>query len=172
MTKTTFPLSNLFKDQRIVTLSILFLLIFLLPVEVFPFSTQADSAPSFFTAISDMDGKIPLYWFKPGINPEEKIFDDGTKELQFYISDQWYENCAAEKFSSSLTPYVLLKSKIFISYQGKSGDTLYDAIDSSVSPKTKMTTENQDCHFLNRFMRKLQRMAHLKANGWKSSIIF
>jgi hypothetical protein len=129
MTKATFPLSNLFEDQRIVTLSILFLLIFLLPVEVFPFSTQADSAPSFFTAISDMDGKIPLYWFKPGINPEEKIFDDGTKELQFYISDQWYENCAAEKFSSSLTPYVLLKSKIFISYQGKSGDTLYDAAD-------------------------------------------
>jgi hypothetical protein len=53
-----------------------------------------------------MDGKIPLYWFKPGLNPEEKIFDDGTKELQFNVSDQWYENCAAERFSSPLIPFV------------------------------------------------------------------
>ncbi|MCJ7457690.1 MAG: T9SS type A sorting domain-containing protein [candidate division Zixibacteria bacterium] len=127
MTKTTFPLSNLFEDQRIVTLSILFLLIILLPVEVFPFSPQPDSAPSFFTAIPDMDGKIPLYWFKPGINPEEKIFDDGTKELQFNVFDQWYENCAAEKFFSPSTPFVLLKSKVFISYQGRPGDALYDS---------------------------------------------
>ena len=130
MIKVIFPLQSLLENQRVIILSILLLLILLLPVEVFPFSTQANSAPSFLAAISDQDGKVPLYWFKPGINPEEKIFDDGTKELQFYVSDQWYENCAAEKFTSPSTPFLLLKSKIYISYQGKSGDTLYDASDS------------------------------------------
>ena len=108
----------------------LFLLIFLLPVEVFSFNPQTDSIPTFLAAISDQDQKIPLYWFKPGINPEEKIFDDGTKEVQFYVYDQWYENCAAERFTSSSTPFLLLKSKVFISSQGVSGDTLYDATDS------------------------------------------
>jgi hypothetical protein len=129
MLKVTSLLPNVFENQRIVTLSILILSIFLSPVNALPFSPQPDSAPSFLAAISDQDGRVPLYWFKPGINPEEKIFDDGTKELQFYVSDQWFENCAAEKFSSPLTPFVLLKSKIFISSQGKSGDTLYDATD-------------------------------------------
>jgi len=127
MIKIILPLQSLLENQRVIILSILLLLILLLPVEVFPFSTQANSAPSFLAAISDQDEKVPLYWFKPGINPEEKIFDDGTKELQFYISDQWYENCAAERFSSPSTPFVLLKSKVFISYQGRPGDALYDS---------------------------------------------
>jgi|GEM_PF-5727721 len=109
---------------------ILFLLIFLFPVEVFSFNPQTDSIPTFLAAISDQDQKVPVYWFKPGINPEEKIFDDGTKEVQFYVSDQWYENCAAERFTSTSTPFLLLKSKVFISYQGVSGDALYDATDS------------------------------------------
>ncbi len=91
---------------------------------------QPDSAPAFLASISDQDRKVPLYWFKPGIEPEEQIFDGGTKELQFYLSDQWYENCAAEKFVSPALPFLLLKSKVFISYQGKDGDSLYDPTDS------------------------------------------
>ncbi len=111
--------------------SILFFLSFLSPLEVFSFTPQADSHPAFLTAIPDQDAKVSLYWFKPGVNPEEQIFDDGTKELPFYVYVQWYENCAAERFSfSSSTPFVLLKSKIFISHQGKSGDSLYDPTDS------------------------------------------
>ncbi len=109
---------------------ILFLLIFLFPVEVFSFNPQTDSIPTFLAAISDQDQKVPVYWFKPGINPEEKIFDDGTKEVPFYVYDQWYENCAAERFTSFSTPFLLLKSKVFISSQGVSGDTLYDPTDS------------------------------------------
>jgi hypothetical protein len=103
---------------------------YLLPFNGFSFYAQPDSAPSFLIAISDQDGKVPLYWFKPGIEPQEQFYDDGTKEHQFYVSEEWYENCFAEKFVSPTLPFVLLKSRVFISYQGKSGDTLYDPTDS------------------------------------------
>jgi hypothetical protein len=130
MTKALSHLPYSFENQRIITLSILLLTIFLLSVEAYPFSPQSDSAPPFLAAISDQEGKVPLYWFKPGIIPGEKTFDDGSMELPFYVSDQWYENCAAQRFTSSSIPFILLKSKVFISSQGKSGDTLYDATDS------------------------------------------
>ncbi len=99
-------------------------------IRKFQFPNEPDSVPAFLSAISDQDGKVPVYWFKPGADPQEQILDDGTKALQFYLSDQWYENCAAEKFISPSLPFLLLKSKIFISYQGKPGDTLYDPTDS------------------------------------------
>jgi len=99
-------------------------------IREFQFPNEPDSVPAFLSAISDQDGKVPVYWFKPGAEAIEQILDDGIKEIQFYLSDQWYENCAAEKFVSPALPFLLLKSKVFISYQGKDGDSQYNPTDS------------------------------------------
>jgi hypothetical protein len=122
--------SSFFGKLNLSAASILLILIIFSPVKSFSFTSEPDSSPAFLSAISDQDGKVPVYWFKPGIEPEEQIYDDGTKEIQFYFSDEWYENCAAEKFVSPVLPFLLLKSKIFISHQGRPGDTLYNPADS------------------------------------------
>ncbi len=109
--------------------TILILLFFLFPLKSFPFYPQPDSAPSFLSAVSDQDGKVPLYWFKPGIEPQLQLYDDGTEENQLYVSEEWHENCFAQKFVSPPLPFVLLKSVVFISYQGKAGDPFYDPTD-------------------------------------------
>ena len=122
--------SGFFGKLKLSATSILLLLILLFPIKSYSSSPGPDSAPAFLSAISDQDGKVPIYWFKPGAEAIEQILDGGTKEIQFYLSEQWYENCAAEKFISPALPFLLLKSKVFISYQGKDGDTLYDPTDS------------------------------------------
>ncbi|HVP35468.1 MAG TPA: FlgD immunoglobulin-like domain containing protein [Terriglobales bacterium] len=111
-------------------LLIFFLIIFSFPSNVFSIALSSDSTQPTLAAISDQDGIVPLYWFRPGITPEEKIYDDGSKESEIYIYDQWYENCAAERFTSSSIPLVLLKSKVFVSSMDDSGKTLHRASDS------------------------------------------
>jgi hypothetical protein len=58
-----------------------------------------------------------------------QFYDDGTKENQLYVSEEWHENCFAQKFISPSLPFVLIKSVVFISYQGKADDTQYDPTD-------------------------------------------
>lgn len=82
--------------------------------------------PACLIAADEQDSRVPLYWFKPGSQPYELAYDDGTKEHQFYVSGQWAENKAALQMSSPVLPFALLKSKVFISYQGAKDDTLYD----------------------------------------------
>ena len=82
--------------------------------------------PACLIASDEQDSRVPLYWFKPGSQPYELAYDDGTKEHQFYVSGQWAENKAALKMSSPALPFALLKSRVLISYQGAKDDTLYD----------------------------------------------
>ena len=82
--------------------------------------------PSYLIAVSEQDGCVPLYWFKPASLPHELAYDDGTKGQQFYVSDDWAQNKAAVRMSSPALPFALLWSKVFISYQGPENDTLYD----------------------------------------------
>jgi len=82
--------------------------------------------PSCLISVDEQDGYVPLHWFKPGSRTGELAYDDGTKEHQSYVSDRWVNNKAAVRMSSPFFPFALLKSKVFISYQGAENDTLYD----------------------------------------------
>ena len=82
--------------------------------------------PSYLITLDEQDERVPLYWFNPGSQPDELAYDDGTKEHQFYVYDKWLDNKAAVRMSSPSFPFALLKSKVFISYQGAENDTLYD----------------------------------------------
>jgi hypothetical protein len=82
--------------------------------------------PSYLIAVDEQDGFVPLYWFKPGSQSYELSYDDGTKEHQFYVYDKWLNNKAGIRISVPSSPFILLKSKAFISYQGAEDDTLYD----------------------------------------------
>jgi hypothetical protein len=74
--------------------------------------------PSFLTAKSDQDGKVPLFWFKPNPDTSEIAYDDGSMYYHKYVSPEWYHNCLAVKMTSPEVPFYLLKSKVFISYEG------------------------------------------------------
>ena len=69
------------------------------------------------------DRKLPLVWFllivivstvsflpvqEAKAAPVELAYDDGTKEHQFYVSDQWFRNKAAQKLSASSVPFALI----------------------------------------------------------------
>lgn len=82
--------------------------------------------PSHLIGVEEQDGSVPLYWFKPGSQANELAYDDGTKENQFYVCDRWLNNKAAVRMSSPSFPFVLLKSKVLINYQGAENDTTYD----------------------------------------------
>ncbi len=83
-------------------------------------------SPSYLIAVSEQDGCVPLHWFNQDSQPFELTYDDGTKDHQFYISSQWFRNKATVKMSSTSVPFALIKSRIFISYQGPESDTLYN----------------------------------------------
>ena len=82
--------------------------------------------PSFLTAISDRDGKVPLFWFKPNPDIFELAYDDSTMEYPLNIASWWHQNCFAVKMTSPKTPFFLLKSKILISYKKALIDTAYN----------------------------------------------
>jgi len=82
--------------------------------------------PSFLTAISDQDGKVPLFWFKPTPDTSELAHDDGSMGHQMYVSVEWHHNCLAVKMTSPEVPFYLLKSKVFISYTGAGIDPDYN----------------------------------------------
>jgi hypothetical protein len=77
--------------------------------------------PSFLTAISDQDGKVPLFWFKPNPDTSEIAYDDGSMYYHKYVSEEWHDNCLGVKMTSPKAPFYLLKSKVFISYEGATG---------------------------------------------------
>jgi hypothetical protein len=87
---------------------------------IFTSSIYADQPlpPSFLTAISDQDGKVPLFWFKPNPDTSEIFYDDGSMDHHMYVSPEWHHNCLAVKMTSPEVPFYLLKSKVFLSYEG------------------------------------------------------
>jgi len=104
------------------------LLLTVLCILTFTSSTYADQPlpPSFLTAISDQDGKVPLFWFKPNPDTSEIGYDDGSMYHHRYVSPEWYHNCLAVKMTSLEVPFYLLKSKVFISYEGADIDSNYN----------------------------------------------
>ncbi|KPK77906.1 MAG: hypothetical protein AMJ89_01565 [candidate division Zixibacteria bacterium SM23_73] len=82
--------------------------------------------PSFLTAISDQDEKVPLFWFRPNPNSSELAYDDGSMHYHKYVSTEWHHNCLAVKMTSPEVLFYLLKSKVFISYDSDSIDPNYD----------------------------------------------
>ena len=109
----SFPISFCNRYPQIVFLFIFFL--FLSGV-----STSADDLlpPAFLTAVSDKDGKVPLFWFSP--HPEtSEIFCHGDGMLDgMFAPLPWQENCVAVRMSSPSIPFYLLESRIYISHHG------------------------------------------------------
>jgi hypothetical protein len=103
-----------------VKLSPFSLLLTLLCILILPSHIYADQPlpPSFLNAISEQDGKVPLFWFKPNPDTSEIFYDDGSMNHHKYVSPEWHHNCLAVKMTSPEVPFYLLKSKVFISYEG------------------------------------------------------
>ena len=104
------------------------LLLTVLCILTFTSSTYADQPlpPSFLTAISDQDGKVPLFWFKPNPDTSEIGYDDDSMYHHMYVSPEWHHNCLAVKMTSPEVPFYLLKSKVFISHEGADIDSNYN----------------------------------------------
>lgn len=77
-------------------------------------SLAAPLPPSFLAALNHQDEVVPLYWFKPGLTEREIFYDNDSMAISGYVSWGWDENSFAVKFTVSDTPFVLLKSKVFI----------------------------------------------------------
>jgi hypothetical protein len=103
-------------------------LLALLSILIFALQACADQppSPSFLTAISDQDGKVPLFWFKPNPDTFEIAYDSDSMYMGKYVSPEWHHNCLAVKITSPEAPFYLLKSKVFVSYDGAGLDTNYD----------------------------------------------
>ena len=108
--------------------SILLLLLTVLCVLMCACPIYADQPlpPSFLTAIGDQDGKVPLFWFKPIPDTSELAYDDGSMDNHLYVSPEWHHNCFAVSMTSPEIPFHLLKSKVFISYDGAEIDPDYN----------------------------------------------
>lgn len=122
MVKTnSVPISPYIKHPQIVSLLILLLLLS-------GVSTSADdlSPPTFLTAVSDQDGKVPLFWFSPHPETSEIAYHGDGMLNGLYVPLPWHENCVAVRMSSLSPPFHLLKSKIYISHQGVPNDINYD----------------------------------------------
>lgn len=111
-----------------VKLSAFSLLLTAICILTFTSSIYADQPlpPSFLTAISDQDGKIPLFWFKPNPDTSEIAYDSDSMNFGKYVSPEWHHNCLAVKMTSPEVPFYLLKSKVFISYEGADIDSNYN----------------------------------------------
>jgi hypothetical protein len=82
--------------------------------------------PSFLTAITDQDGEVPLFWFKPNPDTFEIAYDSDSMHIGKYVSPEWHHNCLAVKMTPPEIPFYLLKSKVFISYDTTSVGSNYD----------------------------------------------
>jgi hypothetical protein len=111
-----------------VKMSSFFLLSVVLCVFIFTPCIYADQPlpPSSLAAISDQDGKIPLFWFKPIPDTSELAYDDGLMDHHIYVFPEWHHNCFAVKMTSTEVPFYLLKSKVFISYEGSETNSNYN----------------------------------------------
>ena len=82
--------------------------------------------PAYLTALNEQDKKVPLYWFEPGSEPQQIFYDNGTKQIGVYANVEWFDNCLAVRITPPTAPFLLLKSKVFISYQGAPSDSSYN----------------------------------------------
>jgi hypothetical protein len=90
-------------------------------------SSSADlSPPAFLTAISDQDGEVPLFWLGPHPDTLDVANHSGTMSTGFYVSGTWQENCVAVRMTSLASPFLLLRSKVYIPHQGLALDPGYD----------------------------------------------
>jgi hypothetical protein len=90
-------------------------------------SASADlSPPAFLSAISDQDGEVPLFWLNPHPDTLDVVYHSGTMSTRFYVSPTWQENCAAVRMFSPLTPFHLLRSRVYVPHQGLPFDPGYD----------------------------------------------
>ncbi len=82
--------------------------------------------PSYLTAQSDQNGKVPLFWFSPRPETLEIRYHADGMLMGIYPSLSWHENCVAVKMNPSTLPFYLVKSKVYISHNGIPGETDYD----------------------------------------------
>lgn len=111
-----------------VKFSPLSLLLAILRILIFTPYLYADQPlpPSFLTAIGDQEDKVPLFWFKPNPDTSEFAHDAGSMFHSKYVSGEWRDNCLAVRMTLSDAPFYLLKSKVFISYEGAAIDSNYN----------------------------------------------
>jgi hypothetical protein len=122
MVKTnSVPISLYVNYPQIVSL-----LIFLLLLSGVLTSADDLHPPTFLTALSDQDMKVPLFWFSPHPETSEIAYHQDGMLNGFYVLLPWHESCVAVRMSSPLVPFHLLKSKIYISHQGVTGDNNYN----------------------------------------------
>jgi len=102
--------------------SLLILLLF-----VFTESTYADDLlpPTFLSAISDQDGKVPLFWFNTHPDTSELVYHGNGMIYGMFVVPPWHENCVAVRMTSPSLPFYLLKSKIYVSHHRIGPDTNY-----------------------------------------------
>ncbi|HEX7400855.1 MAG TPA: FlgD immunoglobulin-like domain containing protein [candidate division Zixibacteria bacterium] len=101
-----------------------FLFCFLLPL--FVISKAEFLPPSYLTAQSDQDGKVPLYWFSPSPDTLEINYYKGGMLCGMNMSPAWHENCVGVRMTSLSFPFYLLESQIYISHYSVAGDTDYN----------------------------------------------
>jgi len=82
--------------------------------------------PSYFTAVDERNGMVPLYWFEPGLLPETISYDSGEVKSGMYVNVEWFDNAFGVRITPASAPFHLLKSEVFICYQGSSSDTSYN----------------------------------------------
>jgi hypothetical protein len=91
------------------------------------FSASADlSPPAFLGAISDQEGEIPLFWLDPHPDTLGVAYHAGTMSTRFYVSATWQENCVAVRMTSPASPFLLVRSRVYIPHQGLPLDPEYD----------------------------------------------
>jgi hypothetical protein len=122
-------LKKFYFPNKLKKLGVLLRLIFLLS---FCFSLpsygQELAPPSYFTAVNDQDGKVPLFWFSPETTPEELFYDDGSAELFVCVDTLFFRNKFAIQFSFSDSPFLLLKSKLFLNNRSILGNLFCDTL--------------------------------------------
>lgn len=139
MMKANFsPVSFCRKYHRVILLIIFFLFLPISSVSILRISqgsivdrkqnrTANDpSPPSFLTAISDQNRKVPLFWFSPHPETSAIAYYQGGMLNGFYVLPPWRENRVAVGMSAPSVPFYLLKSKIYVSHQGAEFDTNYN----------------------------------------------
>ncbi|MFH1336922.1 MAG: FlgD immunoglobulin-like domain containing protein [Candidatus Zixiibacteriota bacterium] len=82
--------------------------------------------PSYLSAQSDQDGKVPLYWFSPTPDTLEISYTQDGMLCGMNMSPSWHENCIGVRMTSTSLPFYLLESKIYISHYSIAGDTNYN----------------------------------------------
>lgn|GEM_PF-1318063 len=93
----------------------------------YEFSASADlSPPAYLTAISDQEGEVPLFWFCPHPDTLEVAYHSGAMSIPFYVSATWQENCVAVRMNSPASPFLLVRSRVYVSRQGLPFDPGYD----------------------------------------------